>query len=69
LVFLRSGKPGGRWGVAGIEVASKDQRRCRHSKQLHDLLGARDPADVLGAIQISKATVRKMKQNLFWAAF
>jgi P-type Cu2+ transporter len=27
-----------------------------------------DPADVLGAIQLSKATVRKMKQNLFWAA-
>jgi cation transport ATPase len=24
--------------------------------------------DVLGAIQLSKATVRKMKQNLFWAA-
>ncbi len=27
-----------------------------------------DPADVLQAIQLSKATVRKMKQNLFWAA-
>jgi Cu2+-exporting ATPase len=27
-----------------------------------------DPADVLAAIQLSKATVRKMKQNLFWAA-
>jgi P-type Cu2+ transporter len=27
-----------------------------------------DPVDVLTAIQISKATVRKMKQNLFWAA-
>ena len=27
-----------------------------------------DPLDVLGAIQLSKATVRKMKQNLFWAA-
>jgi Cu2+-exporting ATPase len=27
-----------------------------------------DPADVLTAIRISKATVRKMKQNLFWAA-
>ncbi|MFN0072276.1 MAG: copper-translocating P-type ATPase [Chloroflexota bacterium] len=27
-----------------------------------------DPADVLGAIRLSKATVRKMKQNLFWAA-
>ena len=27
-----------------------------------------DPADVLGAIKLSKATVRKMKQNLFWAA-
>jgi Cu2+-exporting ATPase len=27
-----------------------------------------DPADVLAAIRISKATVRKMKQNLFWAA-
>jgi Cu2+-exporting ATPase len=27
-----------------------------------------DPRDVLGAIQLSKATVRKMKQNLFWAA-
>jgi Cu2+-exporting ATPase len=27
-----------------------------------------DPADVLTAIQLSRATVRKMKQNLFWAA-
>jgi Cu2+-exporting ATPase len=27
-----------------------------------------DPADVLGAIRLSKATVQKMKQNLFWAA-
>ncbi len=27
-----------------------------------------DPQDVLGAIRLSKATVRKMKQNLFWAA-
>ena len=31
-------------------------------------LGALDPRDVLGAIRLSKATVRKMKQNLFWAA-
>ncbi|MBC8162214.1 MAG: heavy metal translocating P-type ATPase [Roseiflexaceae bacterium] len=27
-----------------------------------------DPMDILHAITISKATVRKMKQNLFWAA-
>jgi Cu2+-exporting ATPase len=27
-----------------------------------------DPADVLDAIKLSKATVGKMKQNLFWAA-
>jgi P-type Cu2+ transporter len=27
-----------------------------------------DPADVLTAIRFSKATVRTMKQNLFWAA-
>jgi Cu2+-exporting ATPase len=27
-----------------------------------------DPADVLAAIKLSRATVRKMKQNLFWAA-
>jgi Cu2+-exporting ATPase len=27
-----------------------------------------DPRDVLGAIKLSKATVTKMKQNLFWAA-
>jgi len=27
-----------------------------------------DPRDVLAAIQLSKATVRKMRQNLFWAA-
>jgi heavy metal translocating P-type ATPase len=27
-----------------------------------------DPADILAAIKLSKATVRKMKQNLFWAA-
>jgi Cu2+-exporting ATPase len=27
-----------------------------------------DPADVLAAIRLSKATVAKMKQNLFWAA-
>ncbi len=27
-----------------------------------------DPLDVLAAIRLSKATVRKMKQNLFWAA-
>lgn len=27
-----------------------------------------DPMDILRAITISKATVRKMKQNLFWAA-
>jgi Cu2+-exporting ATPase len=27
-----------------------------------------DPLDVLTAIRVSKATVRKMKQNLFWAA-
>lgn len=28
-----------------------------------------DPADILRAIRLSKATVRKMKQNLFWASF
>lgn len=28
-----------------------------------------DPADILAAITLSKATVVKMKQNLFWAAF
>lgn len=27
-----------------------------------------DPADILSAIVLSKATVRKMKQNLFWAS-
>src|SRR5258706_14858709 len=27
-----------------------------------------DPLDVLAAIRLSKASVRKMKQNLFWAA-
>jgi Cu2+-exporting ATPase len=27
-----------------------------------------DPADVVRAIKLSKATVRKMKQNLFWAS-
>lgn len=27
-----------------------------------------DPLDILGAITLSKATVRKMKQNLFWAS-
>src|SRR5262249_60732588 len=27
-----------------------------------------DPLDVLAAIRLSKATVRKMKENLFWAA-
>src|SRR5438874_11215010 len=27
-----------------------------------------DPLDVLAAIHLSKATVRKMKENLFWAA-
>jgi Cu2+-exporting ATPase len=27
-----------------------------------------DPADVLAAIRLSRATVRKMNQNLFWAA-
>jgi Cu2+-exporting ATPase len=27
-----------------------------------------DPRDVVSAIELSKATVRKMKQNLFWAA-
>src|SRR5579863_7453222 len=27
-----------------------------------------DPLDVLAAIKLSQATVRKMKQNLFWAA-
>ncbi len=27
-----------------------------------------DPVDILAAINLSKATVRKMKQNLFWAA-
>ena len=26
-----------------------------------------DPIDVLGAIALSRATVRKMKQNLVWA--
>jgi len=27
-----------------------------------------DPYDIVKAIVLSKATVRKMKQNLFWAA-
>ncbi len=26
-----------------------------------------DPVDVLGAIALSRATVRKMRQNLWWA--
>ncbi len=26
-----------------------------------------DPYDVLGAIELSRATLRKMHQNLFWA--
>lgn len=28
-----------------------------------------DPSDVLRAMRLSKATVRNMKQNLFWASF
>ncbi|MBA2306619.1 copper-translocating P-type ATPase [Candidatus Dependentiae bacterium] len=28
-----------------------------------------DPLDIVKAIELSKATVRKMKENLFWAAF
>lgn len=28
-----------------------------------------DPSDILRAIILSKATIRKMKQNLFWASF
>lgn len=28
-----------------------------------------DPTDILRAIKLSKATVRKMRQNLFWASF
>jgi len=28
-----------------------------------------DPADVLRAIFLSRATVTKMRQNLFWASF
>jgi hypothetical protein len=28
-----------------------------------------DPSDILRAIRLSKATVRNMKQNLFWASF
>lgn len=28
-----------------------------------------DPSDVLRAMKLSKATVRKMKQNLFWGSF
>jgi Cu2+-exporting ATPase len=27
-----------------------------------------DPSDVLRAVSLSKATVRKMRQNLFWAS-
>src|SRR5262249_57373179 len=27
-----------------------------------------DPLDILRAVRLSKATVRKMKQNLFWAS-
>ena len=27
-----------------------------------------DPLDILRAIKLSKATVRKMKENLFWAS-
>ena len=28
-----------------------------------------DPSDVVRAIRLSKATITKMKQNLFWASF
>ena len=27
-----------------------------------------DPLDIVAAIRLSKTTIRKMKQNLFWAA-
>ena len=32
------------------------------------VLKKRDPHDVLGAMALSRATVRKMRQNLWWAA-
>ena len=34
----------------------------------HIVLMKSDPYDIVAAIRLSKATVRKMKQNLFWAA-
>ena len=48
-----------------------DRDRCRDGRSGGDrdiVLMKSDPRDVLGAIQLSKATVRKMRQNLFWAA-
>ena len=44
---------------AGTDVAIETARA---------VLMRSDPADVLSAITLSQATVRKMKQNLFWAA-
>lgn len=35
----------------------------------HIILINSDPLDILRALEVSKATVQKMKENLFWAAF
>src|SRR3989441_8431328 len=50
----------GVWIGAGTDVAIETAR---------EVLMKSDPSDVLRALKLSKATVTKMKQNLFWASF
>ena len=58
-----------RAGAGAGRPGHRDWRRdgCGH-RDGEIVLMRSDPLDVLAAIRLSKATVRKMKQNLFWAA-
>ena len=58
-----------RSGAGAGRPGHRHRRRYRRRGRDGDIvLMKSDPADVLAAIRLSKATVRKMKQNLFWAA-
>jgi len=51
--------------LAPIQLAQADLGMAIETAEV--VLMRSDPLDVLASIRLSKATVRKMKQNLFWA--
>jgi Cu2+-exporting ATPase len=52
---------------ASVVCGDADDHRVRHRLPPDVVLMKSDPYDIVGAIELSRATLRKMHQNLWWA--